>query len=543
MEKKFKLTLLAVTMSLVLSACSTDESQTEGEVTPPTGNAIPVIQVINGNQVSLNENEEALVVSYNILDADHSESELKVSYEVTGIEESELKGSLDFNETDKTITYTVGNIQEEESFSIVMNVEDPEGESASEDTLSSRTVSVQVLNNINEAPTVEISTGEVDEDNNIILNVAGNSSHTLNIPFTVADSDGDELTYSIGTLSGLEGEVKFNEDNTAIIVELEETYVLDLEGRFDIAIYDGQETTSVNFKVLLAPTQVSPTLEVVMNKDGSGNIVSFEVEEGQSLSISFNVDDLNEDEVFVSAVLTDEVATYEQTVVGNKIDLTDFNVEEDMSIKLTITATDATGTVDVVQTVAINVTSCADCAFVEALDKQSSLLSMHNSISSRDDEKKLLNFYTDYLSLTEQLTDEEVATYKTNINNSMLAEKKSIESKISALNVEFDKVKSDEGLKIDQSFVENLNVLMNALEISINTYGNSGITMLNELAQIDSKLPTLDLSAKVNLVSSVDYSRYVGNNDYGYSQTEIVWKFLNEYEILEVINVLSGECK
>ena len=225
MNKKLRLTLLATTISLALAGCSSDDTETGGgdPVTTPT-NSAPVLTITSGNSVNLDENDTA-VVNYNVADADtdHNESNLSVSYELLGIDSSELIGDLVLDQSSKTLTYSVEDIQEDYTFSVLLNVVDPEGEEAS-NSESERTVTFSVVNSENEAPKISVLNGSM-EDGVAQIVVEGTNSqnedmHTVTIPFGVQDSDGDELTFSVSPISGLESagvEIVEEDDSSGVI--------------------------------------------------------------------------------------------------------------------------------------------------------------------------------------------------------------------------------------------------------------------------------------------------------------------------------------
>jgi hypothetical protein len=542
MRNKFQLTILASILAVTLSGCSSDDS--EEETVQPIANSAPTLKIVGERTISINERDET-TIQYNVLDNDVNDTHT-VSYEVSGMEESELRGSISLDTANKTLVYSVDDIQVEENFNILLNVKDSAGNFAEEGTESDRTVSISVKNVFNEAPQLSFSGFTMDEDGmiDLVMSPSNNEGiHFLTIPYEAIDSDQDEIEVTLGTLTNITGTVELNEDDSTITLEIPEIYDTEKEGMFTFSIFDGSEITTATFNITVAPTQVSPEMEISNKTIISSGVVPTEIEYGVTIhAVNFNKSDKNGDTVFITAQLSEPVADFDENVVGNTVNLTNIFVEEDKTVTLTLTATDQTGTEDVVDSIELSILACTDCAYVIAEEKKDLYLSQYGSLKSRQDESKLLTFYTDYLLLTDQLSEAQVESHKETIKTNYLSDKNSVESKITEVNTEFDKVDSNEDLKDDKAFVETLNVLLVELESLVSNYGETNIQVLNQLASIDSKLPTLLTNQKIKS-TSVEYSKYVGNNTYGYLSNSVEWIFLTEYEILEIINVLSAQCK
>ena len=541
---KFQLTMLASVIALTLSGCSTDDSE---DTTPniPVGNSVPTLNITNGNSVTIDE-RESFEIKYNVLDADVGDTHT-VTYEVVGAVEDELKGSFSLDTSNKTLTYSSVNIQEEEIFSVLLNVVDSANNEASEESSTSRTVSVSIKNAFNEAPELSFSGLDTNEDNEIELILSPSDEdgmHLLVIPYEAIDEDDDTLELSLSGLSNMAGSVVLNEKNSTIEIEIAEVYEAIQEGVFTFSAYDGVELATVSFKIVQNPTAVSPVLEINKTLDGSGDVIATEVPYGSTQhTITFNKSDKNGDIVFVTASLSEEVATFEENVSGNSLNLTNILVEEDTVLTVTLTATDNTGTENIVDTIELSIQACTDCAYILAEENRDLYLSQYGSISGRQDESTLLNFYTDYLVLTDQITNSQSVSYKQTLSNNYLRDKNSVEAKILQVNTEFVKVEENQDLIEDKEFVERLSVLVEEFKNLVLNYGESNIALLNTLSSIDGKLPKLLISQQISEASSVEYSKYVGNGSYGYLLNSFEWVFLTEYEVLEVINVLSAQCK
>jgi len=541
MKNKFKLLMLSSIVAATLTGCSSDDSETTApEVVE---NSAPVLKIIGSKAVTMDENTQKSF-SFNILDNDVADTH-SVSYKVLGVSESELKGSILLNSSAKTVTYSVGNISEEESFSILLNVKDSAGNEASESTAADRTVSFVVDNSSNVAPEFSFSSVAVSEagEADITLEAAVEGFHTLVIPYKAVDEDGDEITVTKGELSNLTGSVVLNESKSQLEIKIDEVYDAEKKGSFSVFAFDGQETTSVKFNITQKVTQVSPELEITNKTKTAEGVVPTEIKYGTTTAeINFTKSDKNNDPVYVTAALSKNIADFEPNVIGNVLSLTNISVEEDTLITVTLTATDRTGTATIMDSVELNVLACNECAYLEAEKNNATYVSQYNYLKSSKEEATLINFYTEYLELTDQLTTIETESYKLQVSNNYLIDKNAIDRKISEVNIEFAKVANDESLKTDTTFVEGLNKLLVELNSAVKEHGEKNIVLLNNLAAIDSKLPTLLTNQEILSVSDNVYSKYVGNDTYGVLIANVEWDFFSQYDVLEVINLLST-CK
>ncbi len=551
MNKKLKLTLLATTISLALAGCSSDYTEkVDNGDTPDTGNSAPIISVTSQNSVSLDENE-TVVVNYNISDSDieHDESNLSVSYELLEIDSEDLVGDLVLDQSSKTLTYSVGNIQEDYTFSVLLNVVDPEGEEAS-NSEGERTVTFSVTNSENESPEIVIAEGTTEDGTTTIVvegtNSANEEQHTVNIPFGVKDADNDELTFNLSEITGLTtSRVRFADNDGSsgmIIATFDKEYTQDVEGDFILTVDDKNEPASMEIKLLVEKTEVSPTIDINKNEVSSG-VIPFEVEEDGSIDINFATEDLNGDQVFVTAELSNQevVGNFNPNVTSNSINLGDFNVQEDTLITLTLTANDRTGTEVATDSVEINIKDTVNSELNEVNENIELEREKFSSMNSRNDELTLFEFYVDYLSLTEQVTTSEKEMYLEQIESGREIEISEVESVISE--IEREQTKSEE-----EQDVVYLSDKFEELQEKVNQIGISGINVLNTLAQIDDSLLMLDNVSKIYLAdedsngSNKKYSRYVGNSELGFYNNDMTWEFLNEYEVLEMVNFMSGQC-
>lgn len=551
MNKKLKLTLLATTISLALAGCSSDDTETvDNGDTPDTGNSAPIISVTSQNSVSLDENE-TVVVNYNISDSDieHDESNLSVSYELLEIDSEDLVGDLVLDQSSKTLTYSVGNIQEDYTFSVLLNVVDPEGEEAS-NSEGERTVTFSVINSENESPEIVIAEGTTEDGTTTIVvegtNSANEEQHTVNIPFGVKDADNDELTFNLSEITGLTtSRVRFADNDGSsgmIIATFDKEYTQNVEGDFTLTVDDKNEAASMEIKLLVEKTEVSPTIDINKNEVSSG-VIPFEVEEDGSIDINFATEDLNGDQVFVTAELSNQevVGNFNPNVTSNSINLGDFNVQEDTLITLTLTANDRTGTEVATDSVEINIKDTVNSELNEVNENIELEREKFSSMNSRNDELTLFEFYVDYLSLTEQVTTSEKEMYLEQIESGRATEISEVESVISE--IEREQTKSEE-----EQDVVYLSDKFEELQEKVNQIGISGINVLNTLAQIDDSLLMLDNVSKIYLAdedsngSNKKYSRYVGNSELGFYNNDMTWEFLNEYEVLEMVNFMSGQC-
>lgn len=551
MNKKLKLTLLATTISLALAGCSSDNTETvDNGDTPDTGNSAPIISVTSQNSVSLDENE-TVVVNYNISDSDieHDESNLSVSYELLEIDSEDLVGDLVLDQSSKTLTYSVGNIQEDYTFSVLLNVVDPEGEEAS-NSEGERTVTFSVTNSENESPEIVIAEGTTEDGTTTIVvegtNSANEEQHTVNIPFGVKDADNDELTFNLSEITGLTtSRVRFADNDGSsgmIIATFDKEYTQNVEGDFTLTVDDKNEPASMVIKLLVEKTEISPTIDINKNEVSSG-VIPFEVEEDGSIDINFATEDLNGDQVFVTAELSNQevVGNFNPNVTSNSINLGDFNVQEDTLITLTLTANDRTGTEVATDSVEINIKDTVNSELNEVNENIELEREKFSSMNSRNDELTLFEFYVDYLSLTEQVTTSEKEMYLEQIESGRATEISEVESVISE--IEREQTKSEE-----EQDVVYLSDKFEELQEKVNQIGISGINVLNTLAQIDDSLLMLDNVSKIYLAdedsngSNKKYSRYVGNSELGFYKNDMTWEFLNEYEVLEMVNFMSGQC-
>ena len=227
----------------------------------PVGNSVPTLNITNGNSVTIDE-RESFEIKYNVLDADVGDTHT-VTYEVVGAVEDELKGSFSLDTSNKTLTYSSVNIQEEEIFSVLLNVVDSANNEASEESSTSRTVSVSIKNAFNEAPELSFSGLDTNEDNEIELILSPSDEdgmHLLVIPYEAIDEDDDTLELSLSGLSNMAGSVVLNEKNSTIEIEIAEVYEAIQEGVFTFYAYDGVELATVSFKIVKNHTAVSRVL-------------------------------------------------------------------------------------------------------------------------------------------------------------------------------------------------------------------------------------------------------------------------------------------
>lgn len=551
MNKKLKLALLATTISLALAGCSSDDPETgDGEdgggQNPQPSNYAPVLTVTNGNSVNLEENN-TVVVNYNVADQDanHNESNLSVSYDLLEIEQNELIGDLVLDTSSKTLTYSVGNIQEDYTFSVLLNVVDPEGAKAS-NSETERTVTFSVVNSDNEVPQINVLNGSM-EDGAAKIVVEGTNSpnedlHTVRIPFGVQDSDGDELTFSVSPISGLEEssvEIVEQDDNSGVIeATFKKEYAQNVQGNFTLTADDKNEASNVIINLLVQKTEVSPTININKNEVSNG-VIPYEVNEDSSILITFTTEDLNNDQVFVTGSLSDPsvMESFESNISGNSVELSGFNVTEDKLVTLTLTANDRTGMPVVTDTVEIEIIDTINVELNEINEEITLEREKFTSMNSRNDELELFKFYTDYLTLTEQLTENQKDSYLTQLETGRKNEISTVEQVIAQIETEQAKPEENQDLSYLSSKLEELKTANNQI-------GMTGINILNAFAEIDDNLLVLDNVTTIYLSDEdgKQYSRYVGNTELGFYSNDITWEFLSQFEVLETVNFMSGKC-
>lgn len=547
MNKKLRLTLLATTISLALAGCSSDDTETGGEnPNPQPTNTAPVLTITSGNSVNLDENE-SVVVNYNVADADaaHNESNIAVSYELVGIDSSELIGDLVLDQESKTLTYSVKNIQEDYSFSVVLNATDPEGAEASNSS-GDRTVTFSVVNSQNESPQITVLNGSMEDDVAEIV-VAGTNSqneefHTVRIPFGVQDADNDELTFSVSPISGLQEsgiEIVEQDENSGLIeATFAKAYTQNIQGSFTLTADDRNESSTVTVNLLVQKTEVAPTIKINKREVSSG-VIPYEVNEDASIAISFQTEDLNGDQVFVTGSLSnpDVTQSFEPNITGNSVNLSGFNVTEDTLITLTLTANDRTGMPVATDTVEVNIIDTVNAELNQLNEAIILEREKFTSMNSRNDELTLFDFYVDYLSITDQLTTSQKDTYLAQLENGRENEVSAIEQVIAEIETEQAKPEEEQDLAYLSSKLEELKTANNQI-------GMTGINILNTLAQIDDNLLVLDNVNTIYLANenSKQYSRYVGNTELGFYSNVTTWEFLSQFEVLETVNFMSGQC-
>jgi hypothetical protein len=540
--------------AVFLSGCSSQEEE-DKDSTIPTENASPVIQFVGEKNIQMNEREQ-IVLSYNVADSDNSDSSLTVSYEVNGIEESNLDGNITLDTTSKTITYSVDDIQQDLGFSIVLNVQDPEGATATAESLSSRTATINVLNSINEKPELSFSfenplvTHSVDKDGEVQINVDGaatsneENEHVFNMQLMVTDSDNDDLTVNISNQNNLTG--RYNEETNVLEITTPKTFLEPSIGSFSIVVEDGNEPLIQNFQITTQKTEVSPTLEVIKPQDSEGDAV-FVVKESEDLIISYKVSDKNNDIVYVTSSdiqvgdITDE--STDGTIV-----LSNLNINENtegyiapegnkngyVEIEVTLTATDRTTSEDVSETFIVVVEDDVAAEFNATLENIDLEISKYNSLSSRQDEMELFKFYSEYVLLSEEMTQEQIDSLKTQLENNRTSEEEAVEALIAKIQGERKKETPDSN---------SLEEMLLDLQELVSNFGVSGINILNAIAaESDGVLLEINADSPLNVASDESsYSRYVGNSEYGYYTSVFVWKFLSAYEVYELVN-FQGEC-
>lgn len=540
MNKKFKLTMFASMIAVALSGCSSDDSEGEGQVV--SGNSVPVLTLTTGNSISINEKTNA-VIRYNIKDIDVDDTHV-VTYEV--LDNVDVEGSFILDEENKTLTYRSVSVQEDENFKVLFSVKDSAGNTATEATIASRTTTITVVNSDNEKPIIDVSGFSVNEDGEVDIEVSPSNLegiHSMIIPFNAIDNDNDELTITLGQLQTLSGSVSLNKDKNQIKIKIPEVYSADQKGSFDLTVSDGREENKIVFNLNLKKTEVSPELKAIVNPDRTDGI--YEIPEGQTeFTFNFTKSDKNGDTVYVTAELSEDVATYENIIPNgsSSITLTDIEVAEDTLVRLTFNATDNTGTENVSDYVDIKIFACSDCGYIKAEEDKNTYIAQYDSLKSRKDELALYDFYSEYLVIVEAMTEIESSAQRSLIESNYLQNKTTIENQIILINAEIEKAENDESLKSNTSFVESLYSKVDDLKYMVKSYGEQNVKVLNALTELDSKLPKLKENQEIKEVKGSSYSKYVNNGAYGYPSVG-KWVFSTEYEVLEVINTLSAQCQ
>lgn len=555
MNNKFRLSLLAISLSTaLLSGCSSQEEET---TTPPTENAVPVIQFVGEKNIKINEREQA-VLSYNVADSDDLESTLNVTYEVNGISESELEGDIVLDTSSKTLTYEVGDIQREINFSIVLNVTDPEGATASSSSIDSRTATITVENSINAIPELEYSfekgvISQIDKDNIVQIKVAGNgdtlngNNHVFNINLTPTDLDNDNLDINISNQNNIVG--RFNKNTNVLEITTPQTYTEETKGGFTIVVDDSNEPLSTNFELTIEKTEVSPTLEVTKPQNSEGD-AKFFVKESEFLNINYQVSDKNGDVVYVKAEETSKkmVGNLTEESSTGIITYDNFNINEQtegyvqgengkngyVEVEVMFTATDRTGTEEVSETVTIVIEDDVKAELNSVNDAIELEINKYNSLNSREDELELFKFYSEYALLTNNMTKPQIESLKNQLETDRKNEEQEIESLLSEIQTAQNQ---------DNPNFENLNSLLKDLESKVSSFGIQAIKIINNIAESSNgNLLLIDENTPIMKASNEEYSRYVGNTKYGFYSNVQEWKFLSNYEVFELVN-FQGECK
>lgn len=520
---KIKLKILSLSVMIALAGCSSDTEDTGGD----TGGGVtpnkPQVLIVGEKNISVNEGGTQ-EISYTLTDQENDFATIK-----TTVSLSNNIGSVSIDENSRKINYVAPTsiAKDLQEIVTITSIDSKNKHTVKE------TVNLSVINIGNSAPEITLASSSF-----IVEELS-----TLNIPFDVTDKDGDKVNVSINvvdtsnvltkapTINSNSLDLSFGEittDTADITIELSAT--------------DGEDVVSKSIKIKVQ----NKVGDSIPNIDIFSGTESLTIKESSNLveipyTISKAKDNPNSTlDVSYSLYPSDLNINVVLDKVSKKLILKDFVFIGDKEGRLEMTVSDGLN----------SFTDQIHLVFVDDVDHQlNSLLElynpvndMYNSLSSRNDELKIFDFYKELSLIKYPKNDSKMALLRLDLLNNIQNEKNEIQILIDDLNSYI----SDSNRDITQ-FNKKMETFA-ILKDKVNKYGSSAIIKINEANRnnINNLLPVLIAdNVIVTTVNDVNYySRYVGNQTYGsFDLTKSSWSFKDDFKFMELVNILNTYCK
>lgn len=381
------------------------------------------------------------------------------------------------------------------------------------------------------------------------------------IPLSLTDADEDTLTVTVSPVSGTGSVANYIKDynmngvvipHAIVITGLNRQYLASSESSFSIKVKDSSEGNAQEVSQVVSyvvkKVEALPILKVTpLTKTEYSNF------EDIKLSVSFSdknndIDKLSANVEIAPNVGTDKI-TYQQIVSGNEFTISNMNLDfatnpADRNLRIKLVLNDKTGKSDE-ELIEVKVKEDKDKA-IETLNKKvDESINAFTTIKSLNNELKLLNFYLDYLELSNELVNDK-KSYQDSINELRIQSIDNVELLITQINAERSKPLTTDVEK--QARITYLLSKEKELTGKVYSFGNNQVDYLNDVARLASgnKLPRIDNELLIEKTKTGGYSRYVGKNKYGYyadPEIQNVWIFNSEYSVFDIVNNISAVCR
>jgi hypothetical protein len=506
----FKMSLLTISLSIALSGCGTKEE--EDPIGNNPTNSPPSI-LISNLSVEVSENN-SIEIPFNTIDTDGDEVSVNITIEPQ-IGSAQVNGS--------SVIYTPESVSED----TIVTLDFVASDGVSSTTQS---VSVNVLNTTNSAPTLTV------EANDFVYN----ENTSQSISFSALDDDGDDLVYSLteNSTDGVTISSNIDADLNQITLEIGETSELTGTASYTLSVSDGQQSVSEEISITVQNVNNEEPPVIQLNEQD----VSIDEESEGSFTFTVSDDDTSISNLNINYNISPEIEAdiqFEIDSEGNgTASFSGFSIEQDTQINFIINATD--GIFNISETVNLNLINNLIKELAESTLVLDNVKEKFDFVKNQDSEVKLIDFYSTLASYTNESVLLQLDDLRTLILNSLDNERVSLEQEILDIREYLNNSQRDSNL-FDQYRVRIDNLVINS-----NNFGLEAVELLNDASTlVDQGLPLISEDIEIGAfeVDNVTYySRYVGNTIYGrFIGSNFV--FNNDVKFMERINFLTNQCQ
>jgi hypothetical protein len=499
-----KLKLISLSVLLALGGCVSEKDDPTPE---PEPNQKPVVSILDKNHEI--DERSTVRIPFNGSDADGDD----ITYTLT-VDPAIGTASVEDNE----IVYVSENI----SSSTVVNItlRGTDGKESVQDTAT-----VMILEAFNDAPVLDLSDTSFEFE----------EGQTVLIPMTYTDADGDELTVSLNTEASTGLNLTATEATGGIQLVIGEIDAHEAIAKVTLTIADSQEIVEQEITVVVTNRLIEeqPIIEII----GDPIVVN----ELGTTEISYTLEDPNTDlaALNVSYSLADEInAKVTLDIPNNKLIIEQVNIEGDQSVELTMTVSDEYHTVT--DTATLNFVEQVDVEMQTFLSAYTPVMEKFNAVKDRNDEISLFYFYEEVAKVVASDKLVEIAAIKAQLQPIYDADKSEIQPVIDII----DAYVAD--INRDQSELPAMYASLETITSKVDNFGIDALIKLNDAnVEMGNVLPPLSFStiSDVTIGGVTYYSRYVGNNRFGFASNDETWIFSTSYKFMEYVNVVNTYCQ
>ena len=380
---------------------------------------------------------------------------------------------------------------------------------------------------VNESSSIDITYNIHDEEND-----------GINVSALIIEDDGNSDVGSI--IVGVSSRtitytspMSVSEDMTyTLVIRTEDpinSHIVEVEILLNVINSSNEDSTpTIAFSLnedFVAINESAPLTEFSYIKTPSSDNIDVEL----FVNYKFTPDDPNDADLF----------TIEHDEFNSVIKLSSININKNVSGVLEVTVSD--GSNESSDSITINLIDDINQLLRELKVKYDSSIIVYDSISDRNDELVIFDYYMEMANIINPQNSAQVLL----LRDELLVDIEAERAFISLLSNDIGNFILD--VNRNMSDIDSISGTQDLLETKINVFGVSSIFIINKLNEryLDNILPSFTVKDinKITIDNTNYYSRYIGDEAYGNFDTlKYNWSFNDNYKFLELINVLTTYC-